>query len=79
MAVGMHGGGVMHDRWCAWRGGGLRDRRDSHCSGRYASYWNAFLLYSLCSTQIVSVFLQFANLGITQRGGWAISVKRHEI
>ena len=29
---------------CAWRGG-MRDRRDDHCSGRYASYWNAFLLY----------------------------------
>ena len=24
--------------------GGVRGRRDGHCSGRYASYWNAFLL-----------------------------------
>ena len=24
--------------------GGMRGRRDGHCSGRYASYWNAFLL-----------------------------------
>ena len=44
------GGGV----W--WRGGacmakgvymvkgGMHSRRDGHCSGRYASYWNAFLL-----------------------------------
>ena len=48
MAGGMHGGGDH-----AWRGGmhggghvwqrGVRSRRDGHCSGRYASYWNAFL------------------------------------
>ena len=24
--------------------GGVHDRRDGHCSGRYASSWNAFLL-----------------------------------
>ena len=24
--------------------GGVHGRRDGHCSGRYASYWNAFLL-----------------------------------
>ena len=24
-------------------GGGVRGRREGHCSGRYASYWNAFL------------------------------------
>ena len=24
--------------------GGVRGMRDGHCSGRYASYWNAFLL-----------------------------------
>ena len=31
----------------AWQGvcmaGGMHGRRDSHCSGWYASYWNAFL------------------------------------
>ena len=26
----------------AWQGG-MRDRRDGHCCGRYAPYWNAFL------------------------------------
>ena len=46
-------------RGCAWQGRmcgigggcgrgaciarGVRGRRDGHCSGRYASYWNAFL------------------------------------
>ena len=48
--------GGMHGEWsacmvkrdihgqqgCAWPGS-VRGRRDSHCSGRYASYWNAFL------------------------------------
>ena len=27
------------------RGGDMRGRRDGHCNGRYASYWNAFLFY----------------------------------
>ena len=30
-------GGGMHGT------GGMRGRRDGHCSGQYASYWNAFL------------------------------------
>ena len=49
-------GGGMCGRGCVWqgvcvtggvcgRGGGMRGRRDGHCSGRYASYWNAFLLH----------------------------------
>ena len=25
-------------------GRGMRGRRNGHCSGRYASYWNAYLL-----------------------------------
>ena len=50
---GMHGWGMRGGGMCgrvasmARRGGGeglLRGRRDGHCSGRYASYWNAFLL-----------------------------------
>ena len=28
-------------------GGGMRGWRDGHCNGRYASYWNAFLLLNL--------------------------------
>ena len=33
----------MHGRGCGWQrgtcmAGGVHDRRDSHCSGRYASY-----------------------------------------
>ena len=39
--------GGMRGRGCAWgasvAGGGMHDRRDGHCSGRYASYWNTFL------------------------------------
>ena len=38
---GMCGRGACMAEGCAW--GGLHGRRDSHCSGRYASYWNAFL------------------------------------
>ena len=44
MVGGMHGGG-MHDRerGCVWQGG-MRGRTDGHSSGRYATYWNVFLL-----------------------------------
>ena len=28
---------------CVAGEGGMCDRRDGHCSGCYASYWNAFL------------------------------------
>ena len=45
---GVCGGG--HAWWgacvvggCAWQEGGMHCVRDGHCSGRYASYWNAFL------------------------------------
>ena len=63
---GMHGrGGMcgedMRGRGYAWQGGihgrracvagGVHGRRNSHCSGQYASYWNAFL------------FETFSNLG----------------
>ena len=27
-------------------GGGVHGRREDHCSGRYASYWNAFLFFT---------------------------------
>ena len=44
---GMHGKGgtcVVKGGDGALQGGAVRRRRDGHCSGRYASYWNAFLL-----------------------------------
>ena len=44
--VGMCMVGDMLSGGHAWRGGGgMQGRRDSHCSGRYASYWNAFLSF----------------------------------
>ena len=42
----VHGGGRAWRSGVCMAGGGLRGRRDGHCSGRYASYWNAFLLFS---------------------------------
>ena len=47
IAGGVHDSG--HARWghvwwgYMWRG--MRSRRNSHCSGQYASYWNAFLFH----------------------------------
>ena len=39
VAGGVCGKGSMHGKG----GRGLRGRRDGHCSGRSASYWNVFL------------------------------------
>ena len=46
----MHGGqscmtGGVHDGGHAWWRLGMRGRRDGHCGGRYASYWNTFLKF----------------------------------
>ena len=48
MAGGVHGRGAcvaggMHDRGASMVIRSMHGRRHSHCSGRYASYWNAFL------------------------------------
>ena len=55
---GMHGkggacvaGGVYGGRVCMVAG--IRSRRDGHCSGRYGSYWNAFLLFSCAQTLFI--------------------------
>ena len=41
--------GSMAKGACVMKGvcmaGGVCGRRDGHCSGQYASYWNAFLFY----------------------------------
>ena len=53
----MHGVGHVWQEGSAWPGGGgLCGRIDGHCSGRYASYWNAFLLndFNKVVMQIVS-------------------------
>ena len=42
MVEGMYGKEVCMAGGCAWQGG-VRDSRDGHCSGRYASYWKTFL------------------------------------
>ena len=45
----------------AWQGacvvgacmtGGMHGRRDGHCNGQYASYWNAFLSITVCTDSI---------------------------
>ena len=45
-----------------WQGD-VRGRRDGHCSGRYASYWNAFLLFqfSIIRSRLNSIFLILAS------------------
>ena len=61
--------GGMHGRWgaCiageACMAGGMCGRRDDHCSGWYASYWNAFMLllnsYEVIETKILNIMISF--------------------
>ena len=44
MAGGHAWQGGMHGRGSCLTGG-VCGRRDGHCSGRHASYWNAFLSF----------------------------------
>ena len=50
--------GGMHGQGSCVAGGGVRGRRDGHCSGRYASYWNAFLF--LIQNQVVIIMCSFS-------------------
>ena len=62
--------GVRGRRPCmAWgEGGGVRGRRDGQCSGRYASYWNAFLLLFFLNINAL-IFKEIPDKGIlTQQG-----------
>ena len=43
VGVCMHGWGACVVGRHVWQGVAMHGRRDGHCSGRYASYWNAFL------------------------------------
>ena len=81
MAGGMHGRGACVAGGHAWQGvcmlGGMHGKRDCHCSGRYASYWNAFLLFVCqCSsstlidgwdTQAVTAIVKFFRTFYTWR------------
>ena len=53
-AGGMHAGGRVVRACMAGgvHGRGLRGRRDGHCSGRYASYLNAFLFYNALEKKV---------------------------
>ena len=39
---------------------GMHGRRDGHCSGRYASYWNAFLFV----TELNKTFRENSNMSV---------------
>ena len=43
-------------------GGVVRGRRDSHCKGRYASYWNAFLFTSKNRDRTLQLCLLVKNV-----------------
>ena len=80
--------GAVHSRGCAWLGGnawhrgmhgggcvwGVHGRRDGHCSGRYASYWNAFSFLRFvtnCSyrIQVWSVMTSAISVHTDRNGG----------
>ena len=68
---GMHGRGVcmtggVCSRGHVWHGGvcvvgSMHGRRDGHCSGWYASYWNAFLLKEIFKNVIQRNVSYFCN------------------
>ena len=51
-------GGDVWQRGCVARG--MRGKRDGHCSGRYASYWNAFLFV----TELNKIFRENSNMSV---------------
>ena len=56
MVGGMHSSGAcMAGEVCM--AGGVHGRRDSHCSGRYAPYWNAFLFKISLQTSLIIIFI----------------------
>ena len=77
MAGGMHGGGVWQG-WCVWHGRGAcmacmppsRYYEIQLMSGRYASYWNAFLL--LATTKFCGQGNIFAPVFHSVHGGGGI-------
>ena len=68
--------GGTHGRGRVWQGAcmageacmaevGMRDsRRDSHYSGRYASYWNAFFFYLLIQSLVVDRVTRFRSSSV---------------
>ena len=77
----MHGRGRawqrdMHGRGCAWRGGGMRGRTDGHCSGQYASYWNAFV-YSYMFTKLNVQLIHTVNTIVSGTFGVFNTYKHH--
>ena len=78
MWQGGHGRGGGHVWWgsCmvvvyAWQGSAMQQgvpgrgvcgRRNSHCSGWYASYWNAFLLRNMFHSILSVFYIPFHSL-----------------
>ena len=58
VAGGVHGGGHT------WQGG-MHDRKNSNCSWRYASYWNAFLFSNIFWATVL-----LNNWLVHSRQGW---------
>ena len=70
-------GGSAPGGFCSWGGGCLVETppRDGYCCGRYASYWNAFLFFSVCTQtpwrqrdiySIILIYLFTSTLNISK-------------
>ena len=73
---GMHGKEGMCGKGVCRAGGmcgkeGMRGRRDGHCSGRYAFYWNAFLFKCIpirsCTEKPMLSVLFFKKTRLSER------------
>ena len=71
---GMHDKGGIHGRGMGGMcgRGGMHCRRDGHCSGWYASYWNAYLLTRMHSSRMCTACLLPVSPGMHCSGGGGV-------
>ena len=57
--------------------GGMCGRRDGHCSGQYASYWNAFLFMNIYCFGDTNPILIFVAMNLILQHESINTVERH--
>ena len=79
MAGGMHGRGACVAGRSMWWGGvwqgGVRGRRDGHCSRWYASYWNAFLLWKNIPFPYWCIYVVKQVKPVIEKNTWKVSIQ----
>ena len=71
--------GAVHGWGACVARGGVCGSRDSHCSGRYASYWNAFLFISKTSDSDFGIVQFFTKMGQQRSRAHSDAVNIHSV